>query len=267
MRNIKFILLVIILSGFVVLGLAGSEDKKDLEELKANQQAILQRLEKLEKGQEEITSLQKEILAKLDHIIREEASVFPPLRKALEAREANEVDYSKVYTIPLGNSPVKGPDSASITIVEFSDFQCPFCNRATHVVDQVLKTYPDKIKFVYKQFPIPSLHEHAINASKASLAAHKQGKFWEMHDLLFKNSPELQEEKLMEYAQSLNLDMEQFKKDYASPEIEEELQEDMKLGEEVEIRGTPTFFVNGKRLPSWSFDTFQKAIEGELDKK
>lgn len=267
MRNIKFILLAVILSGFVVLGLAGSEDKKDLEELKANQQAILQKLEKLEQGQEAITSLQKEILAKLDTIIREEASVFPQLRKALEAREANEVEDSKVYTIPLGNSPVKGPDSAPIIIVEFSDFQCPFCNRASYVVNQVLKTYPDNIKFVYKQFPIPSLHEHAINASKASLAAHKQGKFWEMHDLLFKNAPELQEEKLMQYAQSLNLDMEQFKKDYASSEIEEELQEDIRLGEEVEIRGTPTFFVNGKRLPSWSFDTFQKAIQEELDKK
>jgi len=135
------------------------------------------------------------------------------------------------------------------------------------VVEQVLKSYPDQVKFIYKQFPLESIHEHAMNAAKASLAAHRQGKFWEMHDLLFKNSPELQEEKLMQYAQSLDLDMERFKKDYASPEVEQEVKADLELGGDVEVQGTPTFFVNGKRLPSWALEAFQGAIEEALKKK
>lgn len=89
----------------------------------------------------------------MDNIIKEEASVFPQLRKALQAREVAEIDYSKVYTIPIGHSPVKGPDTAPIVIVEFSDFQCPFCTKAAPVVKQVLNTYPNQVKFVYKHFP------------------------------------------------------------------------------------------------------------------
>jgi len=283
----RFISLGYLLLGMVVFALTGCVNKRDLDEIKTTQQAILIRLEKLEKGRgaatsaytpspssdtssskelEEIKALQKEILAKLDNIIKEEASVFPQLRKALQAREAAEIDYSKVYTIPIGHSPVKGPDAAPIVMVEFSDFQCPFCTKAAPVVQQVLNTYPDQVKFVYKHFPIQNIHEHAMNAAKASVAAHKQGKFWEMHDLLFKHSPDLAEEKLMQYAQSLNLDMERFQKDYASSEVEKEVEEDLKLGEEVQIRGTPTFFMNGKRLPSWAFEAFQEAIKEALGK-
>jgi protein-disulfide isomerase len=133
------------------------------------------------------------------------------------------------------------------------------------VVEQVLKAYPNQIRFVYKHFPLPN-HEHAMNAAKASMAAHRQGKFWEMHDVLFNKSPELQEDRIMQYAQNLNLDMEQFKKDYASPEVEKEVEGDIQLGSAVEIRGTPTFFVNGKRLPSWALESFQVAIKEALEK-
>ena len=146
MSHTKYSPLRWVLVGVVVFTLAGCEDKKDLEEIRITQQVILNRLEKLEKGLEAITPVgsqttppasgtgagkeleeirasQKEILAKLDNILKEEESVFPQLRKALKAREASEVDYSKVYTIPIGHSPVKGPDTAPIVIAEFSDFQ------------------------------------------------------------------------------------------------------------------------------------------------
>lgn len=82
-----------------------------------------------------------------------------------------------------------------------------------------------------------------------------------MHDIIFKNSPRLEEENLLKFAQSLDLDMEQFKKDYTSPEAEEEMEADLQLGREIQIRGTPTFFVNGKRLRSWAFEAFQEAIK------
>ncbi len=132
-------------------------------------------------------------------------------------------------------------------------------------MDQVLQAYPKEVKFVYKQFPLP-MHANAMNASRAALAAGRQGKFWEMHDKLFANQRALDPDKLKEYAQQIGLDLAQFEKDMASPEVQKQIQEEMSLGQQVEVSGTPTLFVNGKRVSNRSFEGLKQMIDEALKK-
>jgi protein-disulfide isomerase len=134
-------------------------------------------------------------------------------------------------------------------------------------VDQVLKAYPNDVKFVYKQFPLTSIHPHAMGASKAALAAGKQGKFWEMHDKLFENNRALQPEKLKEYAQQIGLDAAKFEQDMNSPEIQKQIDEEMKLAQQSEVSGTPSLFLNGKRVMNRSFEGLKQMIDEALKQK
>ncbi|MBI4517632.1 MAG: DsbA family protein [Deltaproteobacteria bacterium] len=124
----------------------------------------------------------------------------------------------------------------------------------------MLKEYPNDTRFVYKQYPLP-MHPFAMDAAKASLAAGKQGKFWEMHDELFANSRALQPDKIREYAQKVGLDVAKFEADMKSPEIQQQIQDEMKLATDVQVTGTPTIFVNGKRLGSRSPEGFRAMID------
>jgi protein-disulfide isomerase len=133
-------------------------------------------------------------------------------------------------------------------------------------VDEVLKAYPKDVKHVFKQFPLAQIHPYALNASKASVAAQKQGKFWEMHDILFKNSRKLQPEDIKKYAQEIGLDMAKFEKDMESPEVAKQIDEDMALARTVGVRGTPTIFVGGKRLMNRSMDGYKAMIDAALKK-
>jgi protein-disulfide isomerase len=133
-------------------------------------------------------------------------------------------------------------------------------------VDEVLKAYPKDLKFVYKQFPLTSIHQNALNASRASLAAHKQGKFWEMHDKLFANQQALQPDKLKEYAQQIGLDMAKFEADMASPDIQKQIDEETKVAQAAQVSGTPTLFVNGKRVTDRSVEGLKAMIDEALKK-
>ena len=115
-------------------------------------------------------------------------------------------------------------------------------------MDQVLAAYPKELRFVYKQFPLEQIHANAMNAAKASIAAGNQGKFWEMHDELFKISKNLGHGRDPEKAELLGLDMKKFDADMASPETEKIVRDDLELGRTVDVQGTPTFFINGKRV-------------------
>ncbi|MBI1816134.1 MAG: thioredoxin domain-containing protein [Deltaproteobacteria bacterium] len=132
-------------------------------------------------------------------------------------------------------------------------------------MDQILKEYPKDAQFVYKQYPLP-MHPFAMDAAKASLAASRQGKFWEMHDQLFANNKALQADKLKEYAQKIGLDAAKFEADMKSPEIQQQVQDEIKLGNDVGVTGTPTIFVNGKRLMNRSPEGFRAMID-EIIKK
>src|SRR5262245_47922085 len=211
-------------------------------------------IEELKKGQKEI--LDK--LAALDKTVQQ-IKTAPPA-----APQRPQVDPNKVYNIPTGGSPARGPDNAKVTVVEFSDYQCPFCGQAEGLVKQVLETYPKDVRLVFKQFPLTSIHPNAMPASKAALAAGRQGKFWEMHHLIFENQRQLGPEKYTEFAEKLQLDVPQFQKDMESPEILAQINREMQEGKAADVTGTPTLFVNGKRLMNRSFDGFKQMIEGSL---
>ena len=125
-----------------------------------------------------------------------------------------------------------------------------------------MKEYPNDVNFVYKQFPLPAtMHPNAMPAAKAAAAAGKQGKFWEMHDMLFQNSRELGFDMLKEYAGKIGLDVARWEKDFNSPEIEQQVQKEMAEGRSADVTGTPTFFVNGKRVMNRSVEGFKDMIE------
>jgi protein-disulfide isomerase len=140
-----------------------------------------------------------------------------------------------------------GPESSKVKLVEFSDFECPYCSRAATVVHQIKEKYGDKVRFVFRQFPLP-MHSHAKGAAEAALAANAQGKFWEFHDELFKNQQALERPQLEEHAKKSGLNMAEFKKALDDKKLSEEVEADMKLGEKVQVQGTPTMFLNGARV-------------------
>jgi protein-disulfide isomerase len=217
------------------------------------------------KDMDELRSQQRQILAKLGDI--EKKLEGGAAREPREPRGRTGPDPEKVQDIPVGKSPMKGPEAAPVTIVEFSDYQCPFCSRAEPMIDEVIKAYPTQVRLVYKNLPLVSIHPFALGAAQAAVAAQKQGKFWEMHDLLFSNQRALQPEKLKEYATQLGLDAAKFEADMSSDETKSAIQEDMRLAQTVGVRGTPTMFVNGKLLVNRSVDGFKQTVDAALKEK
>lgn len=149
-----------------------------------------------------------------------------------------EVKLSDVLT---PGRPEKGNPNARVVIVEFSDLQCPSCRRGNEAVEQLLLRYPGKIWLVYRHFPL-DIHERARIYAQAAEAAHRQGKFWEMHELIF-NEQEANEKRLEEFARSLDLNMEQFRKDMKSQEVLQAIAEDLATGQRFGVTSTPTYFL------------------------
>ncbi|TNE50839.1 MAG: hypothetical protein EP343_06705 [Deltaproteobacteria bacterium] len=169
------------------------------------------------------------------------------------------------HQIPVGNSTIKGPSNAPITIAEFSDFECPFCSSAGREVSKLAKMYPKHVRVVFKHFPL-SFHKKAPLASQASLAANEQGKFWEYHDLLFANQQKLDRKYLIQYAEKLKLNVARFKQVLDSGIFKEQVDNDMALGRKVGVQGTPSMYVNGKpiKLGRPLMAKLVKAVELEM---
>jgi protein-disulfide isomerase len=148
--------------------------------------------------------------------------------------------------VPIAGAPSKGPADARITIVEFSDFECPYCSKAALKVDAILQAYPKDARLVYKHYPLPD-HPHAKLAAAAALAAQNQDKFWPMHDKLFANGRKLSPEMINGIAKDVGLDVGKFQADVQSAGVKQRLQKDIADGDKVDIQGTPTIFINGKR--------------------
>ena len=162
----------------------------------------------------------------------------------------------------IATSPVKGNTDASITLIEFSDFQCPFCARVQGEVQRFMAKYGNKVQLVYKHLPLANVHPQAVPAAAASWAAQQQDKFWPFHDALFKNQDRLGEDLYLELAQELNLDIEQFNRDRQSDGAREALESDIELASSLEIQGTPTFIMDGVILTQApSFDNLTAAYE------
>jgi protein-disulfide isomerase len=169
--------------------------------------------------------------------------------------------------VAVGNAPVKGPKSAPVTVVIFSDFQCPFCSRVEPTLKELEQSYSGKVKFAWKNLPLP-FHDKAQLAAEAALAAGEQGKFWEYHDKLFANQQALDRPSLEKYAEELGLNMGKFKSALDSGKFKSQVDKDKAEAQKAGASGTPTFFINGERLVgAQPVDAFKKAIDGALAKK
>lgn len=161
---------------------------------------------------------------------------------------------------------VKGSASAPHTVVEYSDFQCPACKAYEPMIQQLVKENPDKVRLVYRHYPLRSIHANAQAAAEAAEAANKQGKFWEMHEMLFNTQTDWSSlrdprSKFEEYARSLGLNVEQFKTDSKGDEARNKIDADYQSGTQSGVQGTPTFFLDGKMITSpQSYEEFKALV-------
>jgi protein-disulfide isomerase len=186
------------------------------------------------------------------------------LRTKTSVRVSLEPPRLKVET---ANRPARGPADAPIEMIEFSDFECPYCLRANPTVNQVLSTYGDKIRFTYRHFPL-GFHPDARPAAEAAQCANEQGKFWPYHDKLFANPGHLSPADLRQTAETIGLDMARFGQCVDTHKYKADVDADVAAGEAVGVDGTPAFFINGRMVSgAQPFELFKRVIDEELDAK
>jgi len=220
----------------LALGLSACVSRSDVEELKKNQQNILAKLDAMGK------------------------------MPSAQPQRPQGPDPAKVYAAPVADSPAKGPKDAWVTIIEWSDFQCPFCSRVVDTLAQIEKTYGNDVRIVFKTNPLP-FHNRAMQAANSAKCANDQGKFWPMHDLLFKNQQKLEDADLEQYAKDAGVNVSRWKQCYADKKFENVIKDEQNVGMTLGARGTPAFFVNGRFLSgAQPFPAFQALIDEELKK-
>jgi len=172
----------------------------------------------------------------------------------------------KRYDIPVDGFPSIGPDEAPIVIVEFSDFQCPYCARFhDQALQPLLDAYPGKIRFVYRHLPLTSIHSAAFQAAEASMCAHEQGAFWPYHDEIYDNQAKLGIELYVQIAADLGLDLESFSTCLENEDYKDLVQSDVDFAVNLGVRSTPTFFINGLAfVGAQPLDAFRQVIDSEL---
>jgi protein-disulfide isomerase len=242
-----------IVTAALILGFSGAflvscgPSPEEIAEIKKNQEAILAKID-------------KELIPKIEKI-----KVAPA--PAAAAARPGRPDPNTVYAFPVGDSAAKGPDDAWVTIIEVSDFQCPFCKRVGPTLKQVQDKYGNDVRIAFKHNPL-SFHKRAKPAARAAECAHEQGKFWEMHDVMFENQRQLEDAQLESYAVAIEgLDAEKWKACYASNKYDKRIDADQKTAVSLGARGTPAFFINGKYLSgAQPFAAFDTAVGAELSK-
>jgi protein-disulfide isomerase len=166
--------------------------------------------------------------------------------------------------IATAGSPVTGPADAPVTLIEFSDFQCPFCWKAAAQLREVLKAFPTQVKLVFRQYPLET-HSQAALAAAAAIAANKQGKFWPLHDAMFANRQDLSRESISRLAAKAGLDVKRFEQDWPAKDTINAVMRDMADGERAGVDGTPSVFINGKRYHgSLELEPMRAVIDAEL---
>jgi protein-disulfide isomerase len=176
------------------------------------------------------------------------------------------MDKSPTLTQPVSaNDHVEGSADAPLTLVEYGDYQCPYCGAAYPVVKRLQKTLGEKLRFVFRNLPLTQAHPYALIAAEAAEAAALQGKFWQMHDLLFEQQALLKPEIISLWAQEIRLDLEKFGNDINREDVENRIKEDRQSGIRSGVNGTPTFFINGTRYDGApDYDSMLAALESEL---
>ncbi len=163
--------------------------------------------------------------------------------------------------IPLGDSYFQGQEKAALTIVEFSDLQCPYCAQSAPILDSLVRAYPNEVRIIFKNFPL-SFHPQSRPAAAAALAAGKQGKFFEFRYRVAPQFRNLNDSLYLAVAKELKLDLVQFKKDMVlTPEVNAILEADVSLGRQIGVEGTPTLFANGRLAEDRSFEYFERLIK------
>ncbi len=223
----------------LLLVLVGCIDPGDVDALRQNQEHIQNRLKKLE--------------------TRLEARARAPAAKAPDAS-------AKVHPFAIGGSPQLGPSDAWVTIVEVSDFQCPFCKRATPTLKKLLKRYGRDVRLVFKHNPLP-FHKRALPAAIAAECAHDQGRFWPMHDQLFDNIRALEDDDLQRYAERADLDLVLWQTCVRAERPKQRILKSQRTANDLGARGTPSFFINGRNLKGAQPEAaFALLIDEELEK-
>ncbi len=172
---------------------------------------------------------------------------------------ANRVSRDEVETT---DDPTFGPASALVTIVEFGDFECPFCRQSFFDLKEILEKYRDKVRIIYRDYPNTSIHPNAMHAALAAGCAQDQGKFWAFHDLLYINQEQLSDADLELYAQQAGVDVTQYRDCFRSQRHIKEIQEDIDAGTRLGVRGTPTWFFNGRRVEgALPLDIFKRIVD------
>jgi protein-disulfide isomerase len=204
------------------------------------------------------------------HVTTKNASpIRPAAAQGNPTPSAAPAGSDQIYKVALGDSPQLGDNDAKVTIVEWSDFQCPFCGRVIETLHQVEKNYGSDVRVIFKQNPLP-MHPNAPYAAKASLAAQKQGKFWPMHDKLFEanNSRQpdaLAQTKVDDMARAIGLDMDKFQKDVSSPEVAQIIRDDQSQAQKLGANGTPHFFINGARINgAQPYEAFKNIVDAQM---
>jgi protein-disulfide isomerase len=200
-------------------------------------------------------------------LLKDAKSDVPAAPAAAPSEDKGPEADTKVYEVAAGDSASKGPKGAPLQVIIFSDFQCPFCSRVEPTLAQMEKEYAGKVRFVWKNYPLP-FHNNAEPAAQAAMSAHAQGKFWQMHDKLFQNQQALDRPSLEKYAQDVGLNMAKFKADLDASKYKQAIDAEMKEGQAIGVNGTPAVFINGRKISgAYPFETFKKIADEELAKK
>jgi len=223
----------------VALGLGACVTRGEIEELKQNDQKILAKLDALSKG----------------------GMAAGPQRQAPRGP-----DPAKTYAFPLEDSPIKGAADAWVTVIEISDFQCPFCKRVGPTLKEIEQKYGSDVRFTFKHNPLP-FHNRATPAAMAAACANEQGKFWKMHDTLFENQQALEDADLEKYAREVGVDVAKWKTCVTGQKYKDRIAQDMAKSAQLGARGTPAFFINGRFLSgAQPTAAFTALIDEELKK-
>jgi protein-disulfide isomerase len=262
MKNTVLIVILVVLLGVLagialLLGvsstvqMAMSPIMARLNQVEATQKLIVQRIGESGAMSSQLSSIESQLKS-----IQDKFGGNAPA-----APEPPAEDFTKVYDIPLGTSPIKGKADAPITIVEFSDLQCPFCARFHPVFTEAMNAFPDKVRLVLKHFPL-YFHPNAKPAAKWAFAAHEQGKYYDMVQLLLENGADVSEGKVKEYAQKLGLNYDKLNADMKAndAQYEQRITDDMNLGQQVDVQGTPSYFINGKKTRSRDVESLKAEI-------
>ena len=215
-----------------------------------------------------LRELIKEVIKENPRLIYDTVNQYHMELQRIQQEKEFEARFNNRQPEPLKDyHPSKGPDKAPIVIVEYTDFECGYCARAAGTVNQLLKEYPQQVRLVFRNNPL-SMHENALPAAKAAMAAHKQGKFWPYHDLLFANRGDLNDEQLVALAEELKLDIDQFEADRQSDTIAEQVETDIAQAKIHKFSATPMFLVNGVVVRgAQTGEYFSKVIDRLLAEK